>query len=283
MNFAILSPHRDDAAFSCGLFMLGALRANCAVTFINVMTISDYAPFLTEVPDQVALITATRRQEDEAFAERLAQLAESQAPTGSLRMESLDWPEAPLRLKIETERVLLSPLSESELAGQAAELAAALDLSGYDAVFAPLGLGNHVDHDVVRQAALVAVSPDRLALYEDLPYALNFSEEQRIEACAAILRTTGLTGVQAWDFYLRLGEKVRRTVAECYRSQISPALMDGMEHYTAQRSYSERIFCTASLAAAIDAQIGQHGRLVVNDSEKLRTNGPAWDECAASD
>jgi hypothetical protein len=39
-------------------------------------------------------------------------------------------------------------------------------------VLAPLGVGHHVDHREVREAATALVEPGRLLYYEDRPYAL---------------------------------------------------------------------------------------------------------------
>ena len=47
-------------------------------------------------------------------------------------------------------------------------------------VFAPLAVGNHVDHRMVRDAALSVVAPSKLWFYEDRPYA--FIPEQVAKA-----------------------------------------------------------------------------------------------------
>jgi LmbE family N-acetylglucosaminyl deacetylase len=43
-------------------------------------------------------------------------------------------------------------------------------------VICPMAVGNHVDHRLVRDAALLSVAPDKLLFYEDRPYA--FAREQ---------------------------------------------------------------------------------------------------------
>ena len=50
-------------------------------------------------------------------------------------------------------------------------------------MLAPMGLGGHVDHRLVCEAARQAVPADRLALYEDRPYACYLADDE-IEAAA---------------------------------------------------------------------------------------------------
>lgn len=51
-------------------------------------------------------------------------------------------------------------------------LAALLEELRPELVLAPLGVGHHVDHREVREAATALVEPGRLLYYEDRPYAL---------------------------------------------------------------------------------------------------------------
>jgi LmbE family N-acetylglucosaminyl deacetylase len=51
-------------------------------------------------------------------------------------------------------------------------LAALLEELRPELVLAPLGVGNHVDHRELREAATALVEPGRLLYYEDRPYAL---------------------------------------------------------------------------------------------------------------
>lgn len=44
MRVLVLSPHRDDAAFSCGLILHELLSAGHSVSIVNVCTVSRYAP-----------------------------------------------------------------------------------------------------------------------------------------------------------------------------------------------------------------------------------------------
>ena len=61
MQVVVLSPHRDDAAFSCGLLLGALLAAGAGVTIVNVCTVSDYAPYLrNDGSDRIRQVTAAR-------------------------------------------------------------------------------------------------------------------------------------------------------------------------------------------------------------------------------
>ncbi len=47
-------------------------------------------------------------------------------------------------------------------------------------IVAPLAVGNHVDHRLVRDAALLAAPPDELLFYEDRPYAFVREQVQHV-------------------------------------------------------------------------------------------------------
>lgn len=96
-------------------------------------------------------------------------------------------------------------------------------------VLAPLALGSHVDHVVCREAVLALVAegrlqPDRLAFYEDMPYALF----ARPSALVAQLSTRGDVGKLA---PLRLHHDARAAAAKAealraYRLQVPEGVVD---------------------------------------------------------
>jgi len=103
MTVLVLSPHRDDAAFSCGLLLLNLLTSGARLTIANVCTVSDYAPYLPEeVYDRVNQVTAVRAAEDAVFARRLAK--DAAVDESSVVFLDLGWQDAPIRLGIENEQ-----------------------------------------------------------------------------------------------------------------------------------------------------------------------------------
>jgi len=169
-----LSPHLDDAALSCGGQIFQQTQAGQRVLIVTVTagdpavsTVSAYAQSLHSRWELVVDAVAARRQED---------IAANQV----LGADTLHWsvPDCIYRYHPETGAPFyvsdpdifgeVNPAELSlinELAQQIAVLPAA------DHVYAPLTIGHHVDHQLTRAAAELAVGAQRLVYYEDYPYA----------------------------------------------------------------------------------------------------------------
>ena len=154
-----LSPHPDDVAFSIG-GLVRHLARDSSVTVATVFTRHVWAPNLdpdARDPDRVSRI---REQEDARYCARI----------GAARV-ALGFDDAGLRgYDDETERLGLRP---DDTIGPIVRTALDDLLSPGSAVLCPLGLGGHVDHLVVRDAARTIARSGGLELwfYEDLPYA----------------------------------------------------------------------------------------------------------------
>ncbi len=235
MRIAILSPHRDDAAFSCGLNMFALLQAGAEFTVINVFTRSDYAVDLQTVPPalpRVDAVSQARRLEDERFVADIASFAGREPE--AVRLHDLHWLDAPLRLTVETEQVLQAPITDAEVHAQATELAAQLlSLRSFDLVFAPLALGDHIDHRVAREAVKLCTTVDRLCLYEDLPYAAWLSLDGKDPPFEGISSGQHQEFVR-YALHLPHGPHLKRRFAKHYPSQISVEVADEMASYAAQ-------------------------------------------------
>lgn len=200
MRLLILSPHRDDAAFSTGLLTWTTLSVGAHVTIANVYTQSDYAPY-AERAGRVD-VSELRKNEDLAYA-RLLQ--------GSVEMIDLGLLDAPLRRRIPCEEVLSSSTQDQAFHRDVTQLVAQLQkLAMSDLVLAPCGIGGHLDHLVCRAAAQAVYSTDRLGYYADLPYHGNFSPSD-----GGFSRCT----VTCSD-----GPEIKTRLAGLYPSQISPQL-----------------------------------------------------------
>ncbi len=158
----IVSPHLDDAALSCGGRMLG----DQAVLVVNVFSKTAWWRFGIG-DDQREKIQACREMEENLVA-RLS--GASIVPLGL--------PEALLRGYAMEDvfgkgREELSSPTATEIRDAIIRLAKENPLSHW---FLPLGVGNHVDHILTRDAAISAlrqadVKNTHLHFYEDLPYA----------------------------------------------------------------------------------------------------------------
>lgn len=204
----VLSPHLDDAAFSCGGLMAqladAGWRSVLATAFTaTVLPVMGFAlscqldKGLGPDIDYMAL----RREEDRAAA----------AILGVTDLHWLDLPEAPHRGYASASALFGAIPAEDEVWRPLADrIAALLEDAQPDLVLAPQGLGSHVDHRqmirAVRQAA-----PRHLAFYRDTPYALRET--------SAVSDHLG-PGLQECSFGIAAGLE-RKVAASCaYASQI---------------------------------------------------------------
>lgn len=219
-----LSPHFDDAVLSCGGQIYEQTARGERVLILTVAAgepqtavrsfFADYQHFVWGLSAEE--VVASRRMED----------ARAAAHVGA---EVLLWslPDAIYRLDPETgeplytsNETLFGPLSPAEaplIAGLAAQMGT---LPPAGRFFAPLGLGNHVDHQLVRAAAEQAF--DDLLYYEDYPYV-----QREPESLAALLQPP-----EAWQSLLfplsEAAVAARIEAIGAYQSQLG-VLFNGAE------------------------------------------------------
>ena len=162
----ILSPHFDDACFSLG----GFIKALGHGILINIFTRGGYVaqPDLAKAGIPVDGVYFIRNSEDREFAR-----------TCGLHRYDLECEEPHLRGRRPSEIAagLSDDIAQAEEKLLPLLLALAAEESAKPALFAPLGIGRHVNHRAV--AALVMKNLPRLRdafdlhFYEDLPYASN--------------------------------------------------------------------------------------------------------------
>lgn len=169
----ILSPHLDDAALSLGGMMLDAPGGVVVVDVFSTVSWWRFKGSLVELPR-----IQQARDAEESLVVRLA------------RCELRKWAhgEAPLRgypfSEIFTAAVLPSDDGLRRSIREAiAKLAAEFPAATF---FLPLGVGNHVDHRILRDAAIDVLRPAngaaRVRFYEDLPYAAKTPERRDFSA-----------------------------------------------------------------------------------------------------
>lgn len=160
-----ISPHADDIAFSCAGSIALDVAAGHPVTLITA--------FLSGAD------AAIRRGEDEAAAKALG-----------CTYLCLDLPDAPDRPEIPSGLGVFMPLGPRHL-GIINEVVTRLlwhiPVGTAAQVRAPLGIGGHIDHRVVFEAARALAyhcGPDlKLTYYEDQPYGLTrYSLGRRLQA-----------------------------------------------------------------------------------------------------
>lgn len=109
----------------------------------------------------------------------------------------------------------------------------AFNFAEYAAVYAPLGIGRHVDHLLTRRAAeaLCETAPVRLGFYEDLPYPCQGRDEHwRVELTAGLRPRLHLMDDAAWAAKL--------DAISLYRSQAGMLWKDGAEMVAQLQGYA---------------------------------------------
>jgi LmbE family N-acetylglucosaminyl deacetylase len=162
-----LSPHLDDAVLSAGALLA---RRAAAGRRVEVWTFFSQGPALADIPPDRRVFGdyATRLAEDERALARLG------VQHRRLGFVERIWREPTLT---STLQIFHTPAAHEELVNvdaMRAIVGEAIDLGAE--VYAPLGVGNHVDHVEVALAATRELIErrawDRLRFYED-PYALG--------------------------------------------------------------------------------------------------------------
>ncbi|MFS0692438.1 PIG-L deacetylase family protein [Streptomyces nitrosporeus] len=184
----VVSPHPDDAALA-----LGGTIARQGGRFLDVFSVETWTkdPYYAGRP---------------AMTERLL-LAEEEVAARVLRAraEFLGFVDAADR-DVRKDRFFADTAWSDGFAQEEPELFEAVTerlatlLDGAGDVFAPLGVGGHVDHLACREAVLElarrgALDGARVAFYEDQPYSLFSSAEETAAKLGARLARTGLGGL----------------------------------------------------------------------------------------
>jgi LmbE family N-acetylglucosaminyl deacetylase len=169
-----LSPHLDDAVFSCGGRMWRQAGAGGRVTVVTVFggapePEAPLSPYAQE-------LHARWGQPIEAVRQRQAEDVKALSLLGA---EPIHWPylDCIYRRAPEGDFCYVSEdalwgqihTSDADIVGQLAHRMMELPLASDGRFYVPLGIGNHVDHRIVRRAAEASGRP--LTYYEDFPYA----------------------------------------------------------------------------------------------------------------
>jgi LmbE family N-acetylglucosaminyl deacetylase len=234
-RYIFLSPHLDDAVFSCGGRIWQAVNQGRRVLVVTV--------FAAGPPPAVELspfAQALHRRWGEAHAPEQRRQEDREA-LRSLGARGLHWPymdciyrRGPASAFLyPDEAALWGPVSpqEADLVGELARRITALGSEGRALIHTPLGVGQHVDHRLVRQAAEATGRP--LLYYADYPYA---------EDPQAVARALG--GVRWEERRVYLSPAAVRAKGEAmarYRSQISTFWMDRERMERAVRDFSRRV------------------------------------------
>lgn len=230
----VLAPHADDAALSCGGQIAALVREGQPVTIITLL-IGQPSPAALRLPlahyfhqkwGLADNVIAVRRAEDQRAAARLGaslhfgDLLEAGYRQTADGAPCYAVPEA-IHQAPHPRDPLLQLLTPAAVLAQFQALP--VNLTATSVIHAPLGVGNHVDHQTVRQMALLLTQalPDlKVFFYEDYPYA-SWNDQV---VPAALRALTGLAAprplsrvVHALDLRSRL---TRIAAIAAYQSQL---------------------------------------------------------------
>jgi len=233
-----LSPHLDDAVFSAGaLIHLQARSAErvivvtlCAGDPPPVEALSPFARRLHDRWQTPAGAVATRRAEDQAALALLgAEAVHFALPDCIYRTDPATG--QPLYASEESLFGPLSPIEEPLGQHLADELHTLLVAVGEVHVYAPLGIGRHVDHQLARRTA------ERLGVvltyFEDYPYAARTSDADAWAGLARGLRPK-------WVDVAEADLEAHASASAAYRSQLSTFWPDEAALRLALRQFAER-------------------------------------------
>jgi LmbE family N-acetylglucosaminyl deacetylase len=254
-----LSPHLDDAVLSCGGTIARQTEAGEAVLVVTLFAgdsdltrLSPLAQDLHASWGHPPAPYAARRAEDRAamrhlgaiflhlgFGEAIYRFDAGANPLYPDEESLFDRPrpaDAPLVARLEA---ALRPL-----------------VCGLDptTLYAPLAVGQHLDHQLVSQVASCLLSPPEAApglwYYEDFPYATGLFPHYAPDSVEAALDRHSTGGWQSNDVAIDLAPKVEAIA--CYHSQVlalfgdEPSMIRAVRDYTASLStsqpYSERFW-----------------------------------------
>jgi LmbE family N-acetylglucosaminyl deacetylase len=229
----VLSPHLDDAALSCGALMIHAARRT-SVTVATFFTEAGQPPYtlsarryLHQVGARSAQALFQQRQvEDRAALEPMGiKCVHIGLADALFRRRPHPEPQS-LRGRLLPELTHVYPIYRVHITSgkiAAADVGTLRDVcdtvqllagSGPSLVLAPMGVGSHVDHVLVRSAA--ERSGARLVYYSDFPY------NQRARLPESMIQRKGLMETQWCEVTL-----AKANLIQAYKTQVQALFQGG--------------------------------------------------------
>jgi hypothetical protein len=229
------------------------LAAKHRVTVLGVFTRSATAPFsdadTVHPNDLLSYVSGMRRKEDAELLKLLPKL----------RMEDLNLKDAPIRLRCGIgEEFTIAPSAEDSAVAKIEKALMKLDAQmKIDAIVLPLGLGHHVDHLVVRNAALEFSATRACAFYEDLPDAFRsgnvFNADRDIDSAVneelAVLDRTCTAIVVKSTYDAEASIRCKFKMVSAYASQIDEPTMQTITNFAVRYGAGERLWANQAWIA----------------------------------
>ncbi|MCB9450315.1 MAG: PIG-L family deacetylase [Anaerolineaceae bacterium] len=238
-----LSPHFDDAVLSCGATIHQLVQRGERVTVITIMGQNPYPDHIPDTP--IVRDLHTRWQSgDDPVSLRIREDEAAICHLGATPVVMTRWPDCIYRVSAAgqpvypSEESLFGMIHPDDPAARDLQTATIPDLGTTPTLYAPLGAGNHVDHQIVRDWALRLIKINAalaLKLYEEYPYTINNQAVQR--ALAYYKSHKPPLSLRLYRFEVDEPNVVAKIQAIArYESQISTfwANLDAMEAETRQ-------------------------------------------------
>jgi len=239
LDALFVSPHLDDAIYSCGGTLAKLIKEKNEVLIATVFSASPLAAgslssFAQEIhkrwqqanPDSTDLVEI-RRTEDAAACEVL-----------NIEYTHLDFLDCIYRNNsqgwlYDTDEKLFGTVddSENELKQEIIQKVQLIENLGKQTkVYCPLAIGDHVDHQLVKQALTESDLADQLIFYQDYPYVETFPD-------SLATQTQNMDPTEEPISYSDVELKIKAMAA--YSSQVSTFWNDEQDLANKVKAYQE--------------------------------------------
>jgi LmbE family N-acetylglucosaminyl deacetylase len=196
----VMSPHLDDAVLSCGA-LLAHLAARHLITVATVFTAAAPPPWSLPARRQLRALGgvdaeaffAQRRAEDRDVLAGIGVAAVHLGFRDALFRRGRRGPAYPT-FRFDAARGRVASCDARLAAEVSARVGEITRASEAGVVFAPLGIGRHVDHLITRRAARELGRPIRTVYYSDFPYSQTAGPEPGFVQRAGLVPHPWLSG-----------------------------------------------------------------------------------------
>lgn len=236
MKYVFLSPHLDDTTLSCGGWIFDLVQSGADVTVCCVMAGEPLS--YPETPITQELHARWNVGESPVAVRRREEILANQRLGVDVKVDFWDIPDCIYRQGLYPDgEAIFGAVHPDDPAHNALDQYA---LPSHAKIIAPAGIGNHVDHQIVRDWARKHVPAERLIFYEDYPYA---HQSDQILAIAERLNWTSQVKNITQPAFQAKYEAIL-----CYASQISTFWRSDDELRARLHDYMERMAGDGTLA-----------------------------------
>lgn len=234
MKYILLSPHLDDTTLSCGGLIAELTESGAEVVVLCIMAGDPPEP-LPNTPLIQELHARWKAGDSPVSIRRQEEINANRRLGVEAGLIFLDLPDCIYRtydgsaLYPDGEAIFGTPHPDDPAHAYLQKQTLPDDAW----VVAPAGVGNHVDHQIVRDWALAVVPAERLLLYEDYPYAHDSDQINLIASQLDLKPQTKTITPQAFQ--------AKYEAILCYASQISTFWRSDDELHTNLLHYMHRV------------------------------------------